>query len=352
MAIFVMQSLGCEVSAINTVNFSNHTAYKQVKGRKTPAEEITELYEGLKQSHLDVFDMMLSGYCPSAAVVGAVGRIAREMKFHANTKPGSFFWVLDPVMGDEGRIYVNEDVVPAYKNLLRDADLILPNQFEAEHFVRLLSGTTITDFPSLTRAVTTLHITHRIPHILITSVRLPSDTNSRIPPSSPPTLTVVGSTATSDFKPRLFRITVPAFPVFFSGTGDMFAALTVARLREAARAADLLSKPNWRSADDVPAAELPLAKASAKVLASMHVVLQKTMERYEQEVRLLEEEKGRELNVGMGTQVEKDKEMERHLRLTRAAEVRIVRNVRDLLEPPEGDEFRAVALEVGDEKVE
>jgi pyridoxal/pyridoxine/pyridoxamine kinase len=40
--------------------------------------------------------------------------------------------VLDPVMGDEGKIYVSEEVVPAYKNLLRDADLILPNQFEAE----------------------------------------------------------------------------------------------------------------------------------------------------------------------------------------------------------------------------
>ncbi len=40
--------------------------------------------------------------------------------------------VLDPVMGDEGRLYVSEAVVPAYKNLLRDADLVLPNQFEAE----------------------------------------------------------------------------------------------------------------------------------------------------------------------------------------------------------------------------
>lgn len=41
--------------------------------------------------------------------------------------------VLDPVMGDEGRIYVDEDVIPAYKGLLRDADLILPNQFELEY---------------------------------------------------------------------------------------------------------------------------------------------------------------------------------------------------------------------------
>jgi pyridoxine kinase len=35
-------------------------------------------------------------------------------------------------MGDQGRLYVNENVVPAYKSILRDADLILPNQFEAE----------------------------------------------------------------------------------------------------------------------------------------------------------------------------------------------------------------------------
>jgi hypothetical protein len=35
-------------------------------------------------------------------------------------------------MGDQGKLYVNDDVVPVYKNLLRDADLILPNQFEAE----------------------------------------------------------------------------------------------------------------------------------------------------------------------------------------------------------------------------
>ena len=41
-------------------------------------------------------------------------------------------------MGDEGRIYVSEDVVPAYKNLLRDADLILPNQFEAESGLEIL----------------------------------------------------------------------------------------------------------------------------------------------------------------------------------------------------------------------
>ena len=41
--------------------------------------------------------------------------------------------VLDPVMGDEGKLYIPEDEVPQYKYLLQEADLILPNQFEAEY---------------------------------------------------------------------------------------------------------------------------------------------------------------------------------------------------------------------------
>lgn len=35
-------------------------------------------------------------------------------------------------MGDNGQLYIPEDEVPQYKALLREADLILPNQFEAE----------------------------------------------------------------------------------------------------------------------------------------------------------------------------------------------------------------------------
>lgn len=96
------------------------------------AEEITDLWQGLKQSYLDHFDMMLSGYIPGAAAVEAVGQIAEELQTRAASRPGSFFWVLDPVMGDNGKLYVAADVVPAYKKILAHADLILPNQFEAE----------------------------------------------------------------------------------------------------------------------------------------------------------------------------------------------------------------------------
>ena len=81
---------------------------------------------------------------------------------------------------------------------------------------------------------------------------------------TPAELSIVGSTADSNFSPRLFRLNVPELPVFFSGTGDMFAALMVARLREACLASDVLSRAHWQSADDVTATELPLAKAAEK----------------------------------------------------------------------------------------
>ncbi|KAI9720447.1 MAG: hypothetical protein M1812_002953 [Candelaria pacifica] len=337
MAAFVIQSLGCDVAALNTVHYSNHTGYKQVKGTKTSSEEIRDLYDGLKQSYLDDYDMMLSGYIPSAEGVDAVGSIARDLKLKSGMKTGSFFWVLDPVMGDDGRLYVNDNVVPAYKNLLREADLILPNQFEAE----LLSDTKITSLASLKIALTHLHKTHRIPHVLVTSVRLPSS-----PSDSPtPTLSVVGSTMRSDLSPRTFRITVPAIDCFFSGTGDMFAALLVVRLREAIISSNLLNTKSWISPDDIPADELPLAKAAEQVLASMQAVLEKT--KAARDEALSEGAMGGPLGT---MEKEKDSEKRGHLRRTKAAEVRVVRNVSDLKEPVV--KFRAEALVVDGEEAE
>ena len=83
----------------SNTQLGNHTGYKQFKGRKTPAQEVAEIYEGLKQSRLNDFDVLLSGYCPSAGVVEQVGKIARETRFATTTKPGAFFW------GMYGRLY-------------------------------------------------------------------------------------------------------------------------------------------------------------------------------------------------------------------------------------------------------
>lgn len=162
--------------------------------------------------------------------------------------------------------------------------------------------------------MTNLHHKYRTPHIIVTSVHF--DTTS-------PTLSVIGSTARADASPRLFQIDVPAIDCFFSGTGDMFAALTVVRLREAITDAGLGNTTSWRSPDDVHATDLPLAKAVEKVLASMHAVLRKTKLARDE---VLERAEGAEGRSGEG-------EKDRYLMETKAAEVRLVRNMPDLRRP-------------------
>ena len=94
----------------------------------------------------------------------------------------------------------------------------------------------------------------------------------------------------------------------------MFAALTVARFREAASAANVFDTKAWVSGDEVSPAQLPLAKGVEKVCASMHLVLDRTKNDMTRELK---------------QPAEADKVVtsgkEEHLRITKAAEVKIVK---------------------------
>ena len=178
---------------------------------------------------------------------------------------------------------------------------------------RQLADTKIETLSDVVSAISTLHKTYRVPHIIITSARLG--------PFHPDKLCIVGSSARSDHTPRIFTIEYPVIDCFFNGTGDMFAALTVVRLREAvAASAGLSSVKGWVSPDHVEAVELPLARAAEKVMASMQEVLRKTQTAREEELQglagILETESGSEKRM--------------HLRKTKAAEIRLVRNLDDL----------------------
>ena len=153
------------------------------------------------------------------------------------------------------------------------------------------------------------HKEYLVPHVIVTSVSFD--------PKSPH-ISVIGSSRRSGGTPRLFKVNVPSIDCYFTGPGDMFAALTVVRLREAVLAMGLENTTCWMPADDVEGPDLPIAKSTEKVLASMHVVLSKT----------------KSMGGPMGVlEKEKDSEKRTLLRKMKAAEVRLVRNFRDLLEP-------------------
>lgn len=174
---------------------------------------------------------------------------------------------------------------------------------------------------SLERAIGVMHERYGVPHIVITSVSIPHPDH---PVSS---LSVVGSSMTSRREARPFKIVFPSIDCYFSGTGDMFSALMAVRMREAVVTTPGLSGTrSWLSEDEVGAAELPLARAAEKVLASMNDVLDKTSRAMAEEVARAKAE----VVAGLG-----EEEAKRRLRLlqSRAAELRLARNLESLRSP-------------------
>ncbi|KAJ2374238.1 putative pyridoxal kinase [Coemansia sp. RSA 2607] len=213
-ATFPLQLLGHEVDVINTVQFSNHTGYNQFHGQRFPAEHILDLFAGLQINGLDTgYTHLLCGYMGNSDNVRAVESIAKVLQV---TNPGLRF-VLDPVLGDDGALYVPEELVALYRDVLCPlASLLTPNQFEAE----LLTGVTIASLDDARHACDKLHKLG-IPNVVITSTRLNGSEN---------TLHLVGSEM--DFttgKSDQFFIEFPRLEGYFTGTGDFFAALTMAR---------------------------------------------------------------------------------------------------------------------------
>jgi pyridoxine kinase len=270
--------------------------------------------------------MLLTGYIPNAPSVDAVGAIARDLRAKSPS-PGGFFWVLDPVMGDQGRLYVEEAIVGKYRALVGEADLVLPNQFEAELLAGVETGLIgETGEKGAREVIRALH-GMGVKHVVITSIRTKGRKG----------LVVVGSSADSKGQVRGWKIKVPEYRCFFSGTGDMFAGLMVGRLREEVvklGGKEVLGTKGWVSPDHVRGEETPLARAAEKVLSSMQMVLEKTMLARDREMEKFDQkDDGRGVGESGEGEENMTPETRRYLAETKAAEVRVVKNWRDLVEP-------------------
>jgi pyridoxine kinase len=172
---------------------------------------------------------------------------------------------------------------------------------------------------SLEEAIRVLHTNYHVPHIIITSVNLAT------PDIPAKHLCVVGSTTTSQGRARIFKLVFPAFDCYFSGTGDMFSAMMVARMREAVFATEgLRTKASWVSDDSVDALDLPLARAAEKVLGTMHEILFETAERMKRELA--------KVDVA-GLEASEDGAKRLHVMRSRLAELQLVRHLNSLHSP-------------------
>ncbi|CAL7959741.1 pyridoxine kinase [Alphaproteobacteria bacterium] len=151
IASFVIQRLGMKVSAINTVQFSNHTGYKCWEGKMFSSAHIRKLITGLEDlGILGFYDAVLSGYLGKILITKAIIEVVQKIK---KLNPSSIY-CCDPVMGDaEIGFFVNPNILPHVVKMILVADIITPNQFEAS----IISGITIRTLGDAQKAAQKLH---------------------------------------------------------------------------------------------------------------------------------------------------------------------------------------------------
>lgn len=321
-ATFPAQLLGWDVDAVNTVQFSNHTGYGRWGGLRFDEHHLTDVFDGLARNGLLTQNRVVTGYTPSPEALSAVERLIARLRA---TNP-ALVYLLDPVMGDMDRgMYVNPNVLPIYRRMLHLSTIICPNQFEAQ----LLAGQEITSLASLRAVQEKLHVEYRVPHVVITSLALPPDDLARLGasatmPDGQEAMVLVGSTW--DHGLQSWFLQFPCLGEYFSGVGDLFAALVLARfathlddLPEPARAAHALEPA--ASADECT---LPIARAVMLAVAALQHVLVRTRATMVEQGARLQLDPFRPV-----TQLDADE----RVRVMRLRELRIVQSASEILRP-------------------
>ncbi|KAN0126057.1 Ribokinase-like protein [Lactarius tabidus] len=230
-ATFPLQLLGYDVDVVNTVNFSNHAGYRRFGGTKTSAEELDAMFSVMRQNGFLRPSRILTGFIFGA---GALSVVARSVTKLLQDDP-EIVYLLDPVIGDAGRLYVSPDVIPIYRSLLPQATIITPNWFEAE----MITDTKIVDRASLQKVLTTLHEKYSVPNVVISSIPMtewlwdPALTNvySAFCDQEATLLCLASVRAApgtvSGPPSAVYAACVQLVPGYFSGVGDLFSALVL-----------------------------------------------------------------------------------------------------------------------------
>lgn len=213
-ATFPLQLHGFEVDAINSVQFSNHTGYKVFKGQVLNETQLTEVFDGLLQNQLeDKYSHLLTGYIGDETFLRRVGSILKTLR-KANP---NLMYLCDPVMGDDGFMYVPKELLPIYRDeIVPLSNITTPNQYEAE----LLTGKKIITEQDVWNACEWFH-EKSVSTVALSSTDLGGDNKL---------LAFLSHKVSNGEKHEKYKMVIPkqGGGVRFTGTGDLFAALFLA----------------------------------------------------------------------------------------------------------------------------
>ena len=128
IAVSALEARGIDTIFCPTALLGRHPGHGAPGGGAVPPEQFGSTLEGVAAHDMfGKFDAVLTGYFASVEQVEIAAAAIEEIR-KASDNP---LIVVDPIIGDNGALYVPEDVASAIRDLLLPlADLITPNAFE------------------------------------------------------------------------------------------------------------------------------------------------------------------------------------------------------------------------------
>jgi len=202
------------------------------------------------------------GYCCSESFLREILSVLKDLR----KENPEIIYVCDPVLGDNGKFYVPESLVQIYRDeIIPLADIITPNQFEAE----LLSGVKIESEEDAFKATDILH-SRGTKTVIISSTET----------GEPGTLVLLASSKTHNGSVKRVRLSMPKIDAIFTGTGDLFSCMLLAWM---AKFPDSLKAACEKT---ISAIHLVLKRTQQAMLAAVGPA--KTPTPFQRELRLIE----------------------------------------------------------------
>jgi len=123
---FCLRRLGIEVIALPTTILGRHPGWGTPGGKALDAEHLRDMWTAIKAQNIKI-DAVMTGYLAADDHIDLAVEIIQDVK---KASPEAIIMV-DPVMGDNGQLYIPEARAKAIKaKLLPAADIITPNAWE------------------------------------------------------------------------------------------------------------------------------------------------------------------------------------------------------------------------------
>jgi len=233
--VLPLQRLGHVVWPVHTATLSNHGGYPDHGGRAVPAGDLAEVIDALdRRGALSRCDGVLSGYLGDAASGDVVlDAVARVQKYN-----NAALYCCDPVMGDDGAVYVADDIPRFMHDRAAPlADVLTPNLFElallTDNPPDVLAGAPLDEIIAVAKNLVAPD--RRTSTVLITSL-----SHTSLPPTDVAMAAVTADGAWLVGTPKVMFETSPLGPPH--GAGDCCAALFCAALLAGNTAAAALSR--------------------------------------------------------------------------------------------------------------